>query len=62
MTPKADTTTAVSPETLRSPSGTVQIDAPAAADPAAGAVLALLDRHFTAINEHDYDAWSTTVV
>jgi hypothetical protein len=34
----------------------------AADHPAAGAVLALLDRHFTAINDRDYDTWATTVV
>jgi len=42
--------------------GVVQLMDSAADRPAAGAVLALLDRHFTAINNRDYDAWSTTVV
>ncbi len=36
--------------------------APAAAHPAADPVSALLTRHFTAINDHDYEAWRTTVV
>jgi len=42
--------------------GVVQLTAAAADRPAAGAVLALLDRHFTAINDRDYDTWATTVV
>lgn len=45
-----------------SAAGVVQLTASAADRPAAGAVLALLDRHFTAINDRDYDTWATTVV
>jgi hypothetical protein len=60
-TPTAPAPSPARAATLTSPSGTVRILAPAAAAPAAGTVLALLDRHFTAINEHDYAAWSATV-
>ena len=42
--------------------GVVELTAAAADRPAAGAMLALLDRHFTAINDRDYDTWATTVV
>lgn len=45
-----------------SSSGLVQTDAGTAAQPSAQTVLALLDRHFTAINRRDYAGWSFTVV
>ncbi len=40
----------------------VRTEPAAAAHPSAAAVSALLTRHFTAINDHDYEAWSATVV
>lgn len=45
-----------------SASGLVRLSPTAAAHPSAPVVLALAERHFTAINNHDYAAWSTTVV
>jgi hypothetical protein len=39
----------------------VRLGANAAGSPSAPDVLALLDRHFTAINERDFDMWTTTV-
>ncbi|WP_245865893.1 hypothetical protein [Prauserella marina] len=43
-------------------SGEVELAADAAAHPRAGAVKALLQAHFDAINARDYDAWASTVV
>lgn len=43
-------------------SGIVQLSPDAAVHPQAGAVRALLQRHFDAINNHDYQAWKSTVV
>jgi hypothetical protein len=43
-------------------SGIVQLSPDAAAHPQADAVRALLQRHFDAINNHDYPAWTSTVV
>lgn len=40
----------------------VSISAEAAMQPRAADVVALIDRHFTAINNRDYDTWQTTVV
>lgn len=42
--------------------GIVQLSPDAAAHPQADAVRALLQRHFDAINNHDYPAWASTVV
>jgi hypothetical protein len=42
--------------------GLVRIAAGAAEHPSAAAVRQLLDRHFSAINDGDYDRWATTVV
>lgn len=39
----------------------VQVTSTAASHPHAAAVVELLDRHFTAINQHDYASWSSTV-
>lgn len=41
--------------------GMVTLAASAATNPAAIAVQHLFERHFGAINAHDYDAWTTTV-
>jgi hypothetical protein len=40
----------------------VRLGAGAAGNPSAGAVVQLRDRHFSAINDGDYDRWRTTVV
>jgi hypothetical protein len=41
--------------------GLVQVTGAATTAPAAAGVAVLLDRHFTAINQHDFAGWSTTV-
>ena len=42
--------------------GSVRLAADAAEHPSAAAVVQVLDRHFSAINDGDYDRWSGTVV
>ncbi len=45
-----------------SPGGLVVLSPAVGAAPQARTVLALVDRHFSAINDRDYTSWSTTVV
>lgn len=40
----------------------IRVTSTAASHPFAASVAALLDRHFTAINQRDYASWSATVV
>jgi hypothetical protein len=76
LTPSTTTTTSPPPPTSDSaglttePSVTppptigtslVRVTPTAASHPYAAAVVELLDRHFTAINQHDYATWSSTV-
>ncbi|PRX48459.1 hypothetical protein B0I33_104275 [Prauserella shujinwangii] len=57
----ASTTSSLGPE--RQPgSSRVDLTTDAAAHPESEAVRRLLQAHFDAINERDYDAWTTTVV
>lgn len=39
----------------------VRLDGTASVSPDGPAVLALLDRHFTAVNQKDFDTWTSTV-
>lgn len=56
------TTTAAPTPTLVPSAGLVEVSSSAARHPYAASVAALLDRHFSAINDRDYSGWASTVV